>query len=583
MTTSYPRGATSSYLRHPRLAPLLCAILLAFSARASALGLGEITIDSAVGEPLRGELELRLADGEAIRSECFTLARNPGADLPWLADANLNVIAQGGRWGLRIATREPVFDPAFVIGLRVGCGFGLAREFTVLLSAPPESAPPPSPDLAREALPSHLWETIEGESLRSIAAALYPDNSKMRRRFIRAALEANTNVATDPDMALPQGTKLRIPDLRTLAGRQPLRAPSQPIAAGKEEVRPTKQLRHEAASKPATAKTFARAGKRDVLAVAPAPEEVVAALEAADARRRAGAAEIPVETSPGRVGSAPEAALLARIGEMETTVARLRAQIAQLDAQIEQATAPAAIAARQREQVMVAGSKPAVAPQQPVPDWLIGMIAGLGVAGVAFGLHRIQGRRRQFPTEQPETSEGEPQDITHSGTLPKPLQPSMEVSEHDSAVELADILLASGRTEGAARILAEIIKANPKGGVQPWLKLLEIHRRSGMRQEFEALAEQLNRHYNVRVLQWTEPGREEQAPQAGIDTYPHITERIADLWPTEECRRFLERLVADNRGGLRQGFSEAALQDILFLSALLQERSRAAWRSQSTA
>jgi len=65
--------------------------------------------------------------------------------------------------------------------------------------------------------------------------------------------------------------------------------------------------------------------------------------------------------------------------------------------------------------------------------------------------------------------------------------PEPEASGAGPALELAEIMLSFGRVSGAAKTLEEYLAALPQESVRPWIRLLQIYQRNGMRDEFEAL------------------------------------------------------------------------------------------------
>ena len=144
----------------------------------------------------------------------------------------------------------------------------------------------------------------------------------------------------------------------------------------------------------------------------------------------------------------------------------------------------------------------------------------------------------------------------------------IEVRELLSPVELANELLDAGHTDGAARVLAEFIETHPKQAVIPWLKLLEIYRKSGGQEEYENIARGLHEHFNIRMPAWNQPLP--AATASGIEDHTHVIAEIARRWGTHACHRYLGRLLADNRGGSRRGFGIDALDDILFLTDVLE-------------
>lgn len=145
---------------------------------------------------------------------------------------------------------------------------------------------------------------------------------------------------------------------------------------------------------------------------------------------------------------------------------------------------------------------------------------------------------------------------------------SIEVHEHDSAVDAADVLLDVGRTHGTAEVLSRFIEEHPKEAVTPWLRLLETYRKAGAKDEYDTLASRLTRHFNVHVQPWHQPSLPYIGP--GLETYPHVIDALMHRWGTHACRQYLGKLLADNRGGSRGGFSAETLDDILMLTGVLE-------------
>jgi pilus assembly protein FimV len=135
----------------------------------------------------------------------------------------------------------------------------------------------------------------------------------------------------------------------------------------------------------------------------------------------------------------------------------------------------------------------------------------------------------------------------------------------NAAIELANIMTSMGLTESAAQTLVEHIRENPRESLAQWLKLLEIHRLSGNRSEFERSAAELKQHFNVAPDDWNAP------PSAGrnsLEAYPHIRSQVVKLWRKPECVILLRALLLDNREGTRLGFPAAVAEEILLLIAI---------------
>jgi pilus assembly protein FimV len=134
-----------------------------------------------------------------------------------------------------------------------------------------------------------------------------------------------------------------------------------------------------------------------------------------------------------------------------------------------------------------------------------------------------------------------------------------------AAIELANIMTSMGLADSAAQTLVEHIRENPRESLPQWLKLLEIHRHSGNRTEFERSAAELRQHFNVHPDDWNAPV---QQGRSSLESYPHIRAMIVKLWRTPECVNLLRSLLLDNREGTRNGFSLAVAEEILLLIAV---------------
>jgi pilus assembly protein FimV len=126
---------------------------------AHAAGLGRLSVQSFLGQPLRAEIEIvSLLPGEESSLEARLATANAFAQAgiefsPSLVGARFEIVKTGGRPMLRVTTRQPVNDPFLdiLVELRWATGL-LVREYTILLDPPdylPQqpaaAAPAPAP------------------------------------------------------------------------------------------------------------------------------------------------------------------------------------------------------------------------------------------------------------------------------------------------------------------------------------------------------------------------------------------------------------------------------------------------------
>ena len=157
---------------------------------------------------------------------------------------------------------------------------------------------------------------------------------------------------------------------------------------------------------------------------------------------------------------------------------------------------------------------------------------------------------------------------TYSASTIQFSQASDAEPKDGDAIELADIMTSMGLGKEAARTLVEHILADPKRQISPWFKAFEIYRKTGQREEYEWLAENLRKHLNIQPDTWEEEGKDTRS----LVNFRHLTKELIALWPSPECGDFLQNLLHDNRDGVREGFPRLVAEEITLLQGVLQHR-----------
>ncbi|HFL6284526.1 TPA: FimV/HubP family polar landmark protein [Pseudomonas aeruginosa] len=244
-----------------RLRTLVRAIAAASvltSGMAHGLGLGEITLKSALNQPLDAEIELLevrdLGSGEVIPSlaspEEFSKA---GVDrLYYLTDLKFTpVVKPNGKSVIRVTSSKPVQEPYLNFLVQVLWPNGrLLREYTVLLDPPlyspqaaasapqaPVSAPratgapraPQAPTPVRTTAPagSDTYRTVSNDTLWEIAQRNRTDRVSVPQAML-AFQELNPGAFVDGNInRLKSGQVLRIPTEQQMLERSPREALSQ--------------------------------------------------------------------------------------------------------------------------------------------------------------------------------------------------------------------------------------------------------------------------------------------------------------------------------------------------------------------
>lgn len=190
------------------------ALLTLAPGAATAVGLGEAQPSSALGEPLRATVPMRLATGEAIRPGCVTTPARAGSDLRSPAGTRVRTPQATGPalLELEVTSRQPLYEPLYELTLQVDCP-GLPkimRHYVLML------------DLPGLSLPAGNSLAVAGPSQGTTGAGPR-DNAPPRSAARRAASLAATR---DP---IPAGQSYRVREgdtLSTIAARVAGRAPN---------------------------------------------------------------------------------------------------------------------------------------------------------------------------------------------------------------------------------------------------------------------------------------------------------------------------------------------------------------------
>ena len=567
-----------------RLSALSAALLS--TTQAWAIGFGDIVLHSRIGEPLRAEVPINAEADESLEATCFSLAPMNGSDLPVISSAKTKLVREGNRYRLHITGSKPISEPIFLIGLRAGCGIDLQRDFVMMpaeplvLATPAPSSngvstTPPSPRSQKGAIQE--MRASEGDTLESIAETLVPNNLAQQRRMLAALKRANPQLSGRP--ALPDGTMVAIPDVkqRVSAERDNLPAP-QERPASPPPPPPPKVAKPATTPKPASA---------DRVVLGAPPEGL-----------KPGEKAVPPKGSKEEFDE--------RMVRMEETIKLLNTQIEALDKALELTAETLALRQKLQAAEAVTGALPApvakpAAPPPPSGDsnWLEILLSALAGGLVAGGLAHLLGRRREQRMEsghplvmprEPVAKQETPQEkpvvarTNSPSAAPDPVDIPLEVfsrapedlkqihvefNHDESAIALAEIMLSFGRPQGAAETLARHIEETASDNPRPWLMLLDLYRRSGLKGEYTRLLPAMRSKFNIQAPAWDEL----QTPASGLkslEEYEHIAARIAATWGSQACMDYLYHLVHDNRDGQRNGFPLEVVEEIVLLLLVLE-------------
>ncbi len=441
---------------------------LIYSGMASALGMGDITLHSALNQPLAAEIDLldvgNLSSDEirVVLASSSDFAR-VGIERPvFLQDLSFTPVIDGNRSRIRVVSNKPVREPYLNFLVEITRAKSrLLREYTVLLDPLP-SMPEPARNLA-DAIPAAVVSPVSAEPARFVPPAELPQAAQGKRHQVASG-----------------------ESLWTIAGRYA----GSTRASRAQFMRDIQALNPEAflGGDAARLKSDANLLLPDAAERA-APMVVEAAPDLADAGQLQAAVE-PIDRSPSIPEPKPaedELAALRRQFSEELAASREEnQQLKQLlsDMRLELNTVSAQLAERERSQVVTAQPseqpapaeaeriQPVVEPNTPAPvsfkwqDWALpggGTLIALLLAGLWLG-------RRNKPEAESVDVVMPPAGTKPVGARPMsttapvemPRQPAQASVSETDALEAADIYLSYGRRDEAIDVLLRGIERAPE-------------------------------------------------------------------------------------------------------------------------
>ena len=531
---------------HPSLsgaAALGLVLSASWSDPTFAVGLGQVTQQSALGQSLRIVVPVIVGPGEDIAAECFRLSASEREvdGVPQLAFGRLSLERSSAGAQLVITNARPVNDPVVRVTVQAGCETAVRREYVLLMDPPPIETP---------------LVAAEAEPRVEVAQAPAPPPAAAPPRRARGSERAASAATRSAAESAPARERRRRPRRRA---RRPRQAPSLRRAPRPNQPRLTVSSAapiNAANPRAANASEAEQARAQQELANAIEAETVVlrqriveltAMVERMQEEVRAN--ELAQRAADEAAKAAPPAKATASSGDQNWLLLSAIVGLPLLLA--------GALLWRRRQQ------------RETVADWPAASVASVPApadpATVAPALQNAAaGMSAPIP---PVASPAPRRSPAHARTV-RDGASALAVSELLHVTEEARVYVALGHPERAIDVLNEHIRDVPRSMPAAWLMLLDLYHASGRQQDFRRLAEEFHLHCNVQAPPW-EDFKPSESDEGGLETFPHILRQVASQWRQPGCREYLEGLLYDNREGRRIGFPLAAYGEILLLLQVL--------------
>lgn len=149
---------------------------------------------------------------------------------------------------------------------------------------------------------------------------------------------------------------------------------------------------------------------------------------------------------------------------------------------------------------------------------------------------------------------------------------AVKVEEISDITQEAEFWMSVNDPQRAIEILSDQDDVVHPDSPVPWLYLLDLYRLVKNRAKFDNLRERFIRLFNANIPDFDTETKNVNVLQ--LEDYPHLVERICRTWSGNEIIPLLESLLVDDREGKRTGFELPVYRDILLLISIAIEIER---------
>ncbi len=574
--------------RIPKKIFFFVLLVLCVELPARALGLGDIRVQSALGQPLKAQLSLVGADLDVLATRCIN-AKVETADGSLLANLIVTIFRVGQNNFMSLSARQSINEPAVRIVVDAHCETQLHRDYMILLDPPQYAPTPPRTELvpvvkeslavASTAMKTQKLVDVRnfsrsnssgGKEEKAVLPSIKTPSPAIRRKSkLRRAASPVRDVLrlSDDSFVEPRGLKLSehlspMGERQLLENLVELRAAQNRMAAllrgeDSDQVRKIEQSNDQK--------------KIQTLQI-----------EAAQLRKQSQINQTLLEETRTTSYSRNWVIVLGALVLFCIAIVVLlllqirRMQKVTKSSWWEQGREKKEAERRKSIEDMVDDVQASYEPVTKAAGTISGKNSGWDVNGAEEHGNSTFDKSTTDDIEQifqKSTTKNRTPTLEESNSSTfnyfSPRGSSVKVEEISDVTQEAEFWMSVNDPQRAIEILdSQANNTHPDSPV-PWLYLLDLYRLVNDKEKYDELRDRFILFFNANIPDFDVTSRLGGLHQ--LEDFPHLVERICALWNSNAIIPFLQSLLIGTRDGKRVGFELSVYRDILMLISLARE------------
>ena len=139
--------------------------------------------------------------------------------------------------------------------------------------------------------------------------------------------------------------------------------------------------------------------------------------------------------------------------------------------------------------------------------------------------------------------------------------------EHENILENADVFIEHDRPLLAIQLLQNHLSDFPSESPKIWLKLLSLIASYGSQAEYDQTVFDCKQFFNIKMPSFLEAAADDSS---SIEDFPHILAKLEGVWGSQYAVNFLNDLIYNQQSQPREGFGRSTFEELFFLKQVAE-------------